>query len=251
MNWMDVFIEHTLEKVPEGRYRKRAEAELRDHLETQFRALIEAGWTEDEAQAETLRVMGEPEKLQGEYEAAWRRSLPARLETLGRRLGVIAAGCFLMGALYIYTAMFLSLLGFTYDGVSPHPQTLTGRNFPILGDGPALTIFGASLFLIPFPLGALFLKFRFQRERRPTSLVTAGLLSAWAGEKAVIIGLSALIYQMPLGLDLLHRISRGGDVTGPWFTPTYIVLTFVGCLLLGQLFGRLPMGAKTPRTAQN
>lgn len=251
MNWMDNFLIESLEKVPNGRYRKRAEAELRDHLETQCRTLTEAGRAAEEAQTEALRLMGEPEKLQGEYEAAWRSTLEGRLNGLGQRLGVIAAGCLLMGALYIYTAMFLSLLGFTYDGVSPHPQTLTGRNFPILGDGPALTIFGASLFLIPFPLGALFLKFRFQRERRPTSLVTAGLLAAWAGEKAVIIGLSALIYQMPLGLDLLHRISRGGDVTGPWFTPTYIVLTFVGCLLLGQLFSRLPMGAKTPRAAQN
>lgn len=161
MNWMDDFIENTLEKVPEGRYRKRAEEELRDHLETQCRTLTEAGRTAEEAQTEALRVMGEPRKLQVEYEAAWRRTLEGRLNGLGQRLGVIAAGCLLMGALYIYTAMFLSLLGFTYDGVSPHPQTLTGRNFPILGDGPALTIFGASLFLIPFPLGALFLKFRF------------------------------------------------------------------------------------------
>lgn len=43
MNWMDVFIGKTLETVPEGRYRKRAEAELRDHMETQCRALTEAG----------------------------------------------------------------------------------------------------------------------------------------------------------------------------------------------------------------
>ena len=249
MNWMDIFIGETLENVPESRYRKRAEAELRDHLETQFRALIEAGWNEDEAQAETLRVMGEPEKLKLEYETAWKRSLPGRMEALGVRLGVIAGGCLLMGALYIYTAMFLSLLGFTYDGVSPHPQTLTGRNFPILGEGPALTIFGTSLFLIPFPLGALFLRSRFQRERHPAGLVTAGLLAAWAGEKTVIIGLSALIYEMPLSLDLLHRISRGGDVTGPWFTPSYIVLTFVGCLLLGMVFGHIPRKTNRPAAA--
>lgn len=247
MKWMDAFINDTLKHVPQGRYRRRAEAELRDHLETQYRALTEAGRTEEEAQAETLRVMGEPERLQEEYEAAWKRSLPARLEELGRRLGVIAVGCFLMGALYIFTATMLAITGFTYDGVSPHPQTPAGRNFPILGEGPSLAIFGAALFLVPFLLGAWFLRSRFRGERHPAGLVTAGLLAAWAGEKTVIIGLSALIYEMPLSLDLLRRISRGGDVTGPWFTPAYIVLTFVGCLLLGQLFGRL--GGRKPRAA--
>lgn len=236
MNWMDAFIDRTLEKVPEGRYRRRMERELRDHMLAECEALAQAGRTPEEAQAETLRRMGEPEKLQREYEAAWKRSLPARLEALGRRLGVIAVGCFLMGAAYILTAMTLSMLGFTIDRTSG--LTLLGRTFPIYGDPAALAIFGSALFLVPFSLGALFLRFRFRRERRPAGLVTAGLLAAWAGEKAVIIGLSALIYQMPLGLDLLHRISRGGDVTGPWFTPAYIVLTFAGCLLLGQFFGR-------------
>lgn len=243
MNWMDDFIENTLEKVPEGRYHKRAEAELRDHLETQCRTLTEAGRAAEEAQTEALRLMGEPEKLQGEYEAAWRSTLEGRLNGLGQRLGVIARGCFLMGALYIFTSMLLGMAGFTYDAWIP------GRVcFPILsGNKLYVTVYSTVLFLFPFTLGAWFLRFCFRRERHPVGLVTAGLLAAWIGERAAIILISALIYQMPLGLDLLTRIYHGGDTTAPWFSPVNYVLTFAGCLLLGQLFGRL--GGKKPQTA--
>lgn len=243
MNWTDAFIENTLKNVPVGRYRRRAEAELRDHLETEYRALTEAGRTPEEAQTETLRVMGEPEKLRLEYEAAWRRTLPARLEALGRRLCVIAAGCFLMGALYIFTFMLLGMVGFTYDAEEP------GRIcFPILsGNKIYVIVFSTVLFLIPFALGAGFLHLCFRRERRPAGLVTAGLLAAWIGERAAIILISASVYQMPFGLALLTRIYHGGDTTAPWFSPVNYVLTFAGCLLLGQMFGR--RGGKKPQTA--
>jgi len=234
MNWAEEFISRCLAGVPEGKYRTRAGKELRDHLECQYRALTETGRTEDEARTEALAAMGDPDRLRNEYRTAWSRTLQARTG----RLGVIAGGCLLMGTLYLLTAVILSTLGFTYDSVAACPHTLTGRNFPILGGGPALTIFGSALFLVPFPLGALYLRARFRDARSPVVWVTLGLLAAWAGEKAAIISLSALIYGMPLGPDLLRRISYGGDVTGPWFTPAYIVLTFLGCLVLGQLFGR-------------
>lgn len=67
---------------PRGGYRGRTEAELYDHLETQCRALMEAGKSETKAQAETLRAMGEPKKLRDAYRAAWKRSLSGRLEVL-------------------------------------------------------------------------------------------------------------------------------------------------------------------------
>lgn len=224
MNWMDDFIARCLVDVPEGKYRERTEKELRDHMEKLRQSCSEE---------EVLTRMGDPERLRREYKAAWQRTFQAR----AGRLGTIAGGCLLMGVLYIGTALFLSLLGFTSDAVYAEPHTLTGHNFPIQGSPWALAIFGSALFLVPFPLGALFLRFRFRRERHPAIWVTLGLLAAWVGEKAAIISLSALIYEMPLGLDLLRRISRGGDVTGPWFTPAYIALTFLGCLVLGWLFG--------------
>ena len=233
MNWMENFIEQCLAEVPPGKYRTRTEKELRDHLECRRRALAEAGRTEAEVQAEALAAMGDPDRLRGEYRSAWNRTPQARTG----RLGVIAGGCLLMGTLYICIAVFLSVLGFTTDAISTSP-TVLGRTFPMYGDTVALTIFGSSLFLLPFSLGALYLRACFRDARRPAVWVTLGLLAAWAGEKAAIISLSALIYEMSPGLDLLHRISRGGDMTAPWFTPTYIALTFLGCLILGQLFGR-------------
>lgn len=224
MNWMGEFISQVLVDVPAGRYRERAEKELRDHMEALRQSCSEE---------EVLSLMGDPERLRGEYKAAWSRTLQVR----AGRLGTVAGGCLLMGTVYICTAVFLSVLGFTTDAISTRP-TVLGRTFPMYGDTVALTIFGSSLFLLPFSLGALYLRARFRDAHRPAVWVTLGLLAAWAGEKAVIISLSALIYEMPLGLDLLRRISRGGDVTGPWFTPAYIALTFLGCLILGQLFGR-------------
>lgn len=225
MSWTEGFIERCLEDVPQGRYRRRAEAELRDHLECLRQSSTEA---------EALSLMGDPELLRKKYYAAWSRTFQAPMGWLG----AIAGGCLLMGTLYLCTAALLSLLGFTYDSVALHPQTLTGRNFPIEGGGLALAIFASALFLVPFPLGALYLRARFRKNPHCALWVTLGLLAAWAGEKAAIIGISALVYQMPLSLDLLNRISRGGDVTGPWFTPEYIVWTFVGCLMLGHLFGQ-------------
>lgn len=155
MNWKQQWIDHVLAEIPTGSCRKRMEAELCDHLETQCSALMESGRTETEARAEALRTMGEPDKLREEYRAVWRRTLPGRLETLVWRLCVWVAGCGIMGAWFLHRS--------------------------------------------------------FCGEAHPTGLVTVGLLAAWAGEKTVIIGLSALIYQMPLGLDLLTRICSGGD----------------------------------------
>ena len=64
--------------------------------------------------------------------------------------------------------------------------------------------------------------------------------------KIAIIVLSAQIYGMPLGAALLTRICGGGDPTAPWFTPAYYALTFLGCVLLGQIFGRIPAREKKP-----
>lgn len=241
MDWIEKFISEILREVPNGSYRTRAEKELRDHMETQYRVLTEGGRTAEEAQEEVLRVMGEPEKLQKEYEAAWRRTS----EELADLLPFIPVGCVVMGILYIFTYILLGMAGFTYDAVYPDRVCL-----PLLsGNKLYVTVFSTVLFLIPFTLGALFLRFCFRRERRPVGLVTAGLLAAWAGERMAVILLSAMIYDMPLGLDLLTRIYCGGDVTAPWFSPANYVLTFLGCLLLGQLFGRMPTGKNKIRTA--
>lgn len=245
MSWKQEWVQSVLEEIPAGSWRERMENELNDHLETHLRTLMGSGRTEAEAQAEALEAMGEPKALQEEYRAAWRRSLPGRLETVVTRLGVWSAGCGIMGGLYILTFMLLGLAGFTYDAYIPGRVT-----FPLLsGNLFYLTVFSCILFLVPFSLGARFLRRCFYEEPHPARLVTAGLLAAWAGEKAAIIGLSALTYQMPLGLDLLTRIYHGGDTTAPWFTPANYILTFLGCILLGQLFGHRSAKPERPFAA--
>lgn len=234
MNWKQQWIDHVLAEIPAGSCRKRMEAELCDHLETQCRTLIESGRTETEAQAEALRTMGEPDKLREEYRAVWRRTLPGRLETPVRRLCIWLAGCGIMGVLYILTFILLALAGFTYDAA------FSDRiSFPLLSGILYMTAFSSILFLLPFSMGAWFLYRCFRGEPHPTRLVTVGLLAAWVGEKAAIIGLSALLCQMPLGLDLLMRIYWGSDSAAPWFSPANYVLTFLGCILLGVVFGHM------------
>lgn len=167
----------------------------------------------------------------------------SRMAALCHWLKGWAMGCVLMGILYLITSGLLSAAGFTYD------QTFPGRVcYPLLsGNKTYLWIYGGALFALPFTLGAVFLRVLFRREHRLAGLVTAGLLAAWAGEKAAIILLSAMIYEMPLGAALLTRIYCGGDTTAPWFTPAYHGLTFLGCLLLGQTIGRLPIRAEPSR----
>lgn len=248
MNWKQQWIDGVLEDVPSGSYRRRLENELNDHLETRLHALMGSGRTEAEAQAEALEAMGAPDQLREEYRAAWRRSWPGRrerMEAMVIHLFKWVVGCVLMGASYILTFGFLGAAGFTYDAYIP------GRAcYPILSRNKLyVTVFSTILFLLPFTLGAWFLRCSFRREPHRTRLVTAGLLAAWAGEKTAIIGLSALIYQMPLGLDLLTRIYHGGDTTAPWFSPANYVLTFLGCILLGQLFGHRSAKPERPAAA--
>lgn len=110
MNWQQQWIDEILAEIPMGSYRRRVEAELRDHLESHCRALTEAGRTPDQARAEALRTMGEPEALREEYQAAWRRSWPARAEALRRRLKAWAVGLAVMGGVHFLVAFLLGAM---------------------------------------------------------------------------------------------------------------------------------------------
>lgn len=108
MDWKQQWIGDVLENIPAGGCRRRMEAELRDHLETLCRALMESGRTEAGARAEALRAMGEPDRLREEYRAVWRRSLPGRLETLRYHLGAWARGCAVMLGVQLLVSCVMS-----------------------------------------------------------------------------------------------------------------------------------------------
>ncbi len=182
MDWKQRWIDQVLSEIPEGRYRRRTEAELRDHLETQCLALVEAGRTRDEARSEALRLMGAPEALQREYAAAWRRSWPARLEELGRQLRAWAGGLGVMfgvqflvsGVISMIWNMAISLPG---DSNDPWVRAIRGS----LGNLNNSTFFWRFLpLLCALFAGAFYLSRRLQTSRCPAVLISAGLCVHWA-----------------------------------------------------------------------
>lgn len=232
MDWMERFIDEVLREVPKSSYRTRTEKELRDHIETQYRTLRSAGWSETEAQTEALRLMGKPEKLQKEYETAWRRSPQARAGRAAARLGIIAGGCVLMGVLYCTIAILLLTFGRLLGEGALFLMAGIGQDVP----NQIFCIIFMFLFLVPAGFGGLCLHFCVRRERHPVGVVTAGLLAAWLGGRAAILLMCMADTGLPLGAELLKRLPNYSFFL--IFSPSYMAATFVGCILLGQFFGR-------------
>lgn len=245
MDWKQQWIDEVLGIIPQGYYRRRAEVELRNHLEDRHRTLTEPGMTESEARAEALRTMGELDKLQKEYMAAWRQS-PERKLTVR---SAVVIGCILILFAYLLTTAFMHIAGLENGGFFIDHPILNGHGsiYRINCD-----VYHTVQFLVPSTLGALFLRFFLPEERRTVGLITADLLIAWIGGKAVIILFTAPSYNMPLGLELLKFVYHGRFIDTPWFLfllTIHYVLTILGCILLGQIIGRLPIKANKHRLA--
>jgi len=142
----------------------------------------------------------------------------------------VLIGCSLMAITYVASLCLLAAAGYTYDA---RPGT------PIIGNPKALLLFGSVLFTVPFGVGALYFRKAFRYRRDRSAAITSALLIAWAGEKAVILGISSLIYDVSIWRlpELISRISGGGDPTAPWFTAKYILATMIGCIVLGIASG--------------
>lgn len=238
MKWTDAFINDTLKHVPMGRYRRRAEAELRDHLETEYRALMEAGRTEDEARTETLRVMGKPEKLKEEYEEAWRQSIPAQLEELGRRVGAWVGGCFVMALTHFLAFLFLFLLrqaAARLPSVSLNPQIKMIQDAVENLNSIFFTFFPLLLALIA---GAFYLRYKFQASRHPVWPITACLSCHWASVTVRHVWVYTLFEpHLPLEEAATHYFGLNFG---------YYSFTFLLCVLLGVVFGMIPAKAGKP-----
>lgn len=220
MNWMDTYIRLCLARVPHSGFRRRAAAELADHLELLAADLEAGGLSPQQARAAALERMGDPQVLARNYEAVWQHRARSPRYSSPR----IGLGCILTGLVYLLTLTTLGALGVTYDA-SP--------GMPMIGDSFLSALVGCALFLIPFSSGGILLFHLLRGCPHLGRLITAGLLLAWAGEKAAVLSLSSLIYGLPLWElgALFARISGTGDPTAPWFTPAYILLTLAGCLL--------------------
>lgn len=233
MDWMQEWIDEILEDIPVNSYRGRVESELRDHLETQYRALTEAGRTMDEARAETLRTMGEPDRLRAEYEAAWLRTWPARLEALGYRLKVWAKGfCVMFGAHclvgFVLDQVWLAALLLPGDSKEPWAKLIRDT----VGNLNNSWVFSL---LLPLTLvllaGAYYLGRKFQASPRPARQISVGLFFYWAFFAALKAYFRAL--------DNHHRPFWEAVGRHFYYNARLYVPTFALCILLGIVFGRL------------
>lgn len=224
--WMKPFVAQCVASITDPAYRRRLEGELTDHLEELAATLEQSGLTHDAARERALEEMGDPEKLREAYRQAW----ISHSQSLRSILQTMAAGWCWMAGGYILVVFLLGLAGFGYDSGA----------YPIQGHPGRLLMYAGVLFLIPFSAGALRISRGFPLCRHSGKLVTVGLLAGWLAEKMAVMVLSSWIYGIPLwsASELLARIHGGGDPTAPWFTPTYILGTLVGCLLLGSAFGQ-------------
>lgn len=233
-DWMETFISQCLTDVPPGKYRARTEKELRDHMETQYQVLTGAGASPPEARSRILDTIGDPERLREEYAAAWARTFQGRWALRPNLAAPFFGVCLLTAHLYLLTFYALFKIGFDR---STGPLCLV---YPI----PNL-IFCLAMFLVPTTLGALFLRRCFREDPRPAPWITMGLLTAWTGEK-VCMFLLAVFFQYgnrhdrPFTLPAILARTRWcpGECIYLWQPIVYVLASFAGCLVLGQLFGR-------------
>lgn len=228
MTWQDEFIKVCLKKVPAGAYRIRTEAELREHMEILIQEQRAAGIGEEQLPQTVLAQMGDPVQLQKAYqvEGLRRRTLEPKY----------AVECWLAGVMWMDLCWFvlwllLAAVGFSNDSGA----------FPLYGHPGRVVFVGVVLSVFPTLVSGWYLSGALRFHPRPVRMNCACLGLIWLVTCLEQLGLSALTYGIPvwrLG-ELFGRISGGSDPTFPWFTPQYVVMWLVWCLLLGIVLPHL------------
>ena len=228
LNWADDFLERCLSGLPEGRYERRLRKELEDHLAALEADLTAAGYAPEEAQAEAVRRMGDPDRMNGEYLAAWQNSLPGqweyRLKTWVWNYFVVMFGAQLFVMLVI---------GWAYTIASW---------FPGYDQNPLIRLIeGTVFFRYTLPIaaallaGACYLRENFKITRHPTWQIGVGLALYWASDAALRVWLEAYshqsaAYQRTLW-EQIEIWSSYPEIAGSVF------LTFALCVLLCAVSG--------------
>lgn len=207
-DWMKHFLEQALFAIPDPAYRRRLEQELTDNLTELYRDLERAGYGPEEAGTAALERMGDPKALNRRFREEFLRREAKRSVPNG-----IIYNCVISGILYVITVIVLCrsrLISF-YGHTNGAAMTY------------AHAIVGVILFVLPFGLTAALMRSCFLWHPHRKTAVTLCLLVPWLAEKAML---------------------WSARQHWPWITPSYVVLTFLGCLVLGQLAGlgeaRLP-----------
>ncbi len=225
LNRADKFLEQCLSGIPEGRYTRRLRKELESHLAALEADLTAAGYPPEDARAEAVHRMGDSTALNREYLAQWRRSLEGRLYGLGQGAGDMLI-CLVGSAVSCLCAFMLALvISAANDSMSSMMGVSTAR--------AALRLI--VVYLVTYPVDAVFLRVAFRGRPGNRLRITAGLLMTWAVEK--IYEFSA--FQIPAALlpGVIFLFARTEF-------PCWLVIglpnllgTLAGCFLLGWLFG--------------
>ena len=235
MDWKQKWINKILTGIPAGNYRQRIEAELRDHLETQYLALLDSGRTKSEAQAEAISIMGAPDELKEEYRASWRRSRPGRMEALACCLKTCAKGYGVVFGVHSLISSIKSRIwmwAISLPGDSNIPRVKLIRS--TLGN------LNNSFFWFLFPLiialvvGAYYMSRKLRAVRHPVLQISAVLCIRCAFIASLDIWFEALDDHMTFFEELIHM--------APWF---YLVI-FALCILLGYVFKHLSAKPEKP-----
>lgn len=229
MNWKQQWLNEVLSEIPTGGYRERVEMELRDHLETQCRSLMDAGRTRDEARTEALRFMGEPEILKGQYGAAWRRSRRGRLETLALRLRTWAVSLAVMFGTRFLIGLITGAIwnmAISLPGNLSDPQIRMIRDFAMDYRNSYVSLW---LPLIPALIaGAYYLSRKTRTQRYPARRISGVLSFYWSLTTAFQVWWEALDDHITFWEELKVYLP---------YNAGYYGLTFALCLLLGLTFG--------------
>lgn len=228
MTWQDEFIKVCLKKVPAGAYRIRTETELREHMEILIQEQRAAGIGEEQLPQTVLAQMGDPVQLQKAYqvEGLRRRTLEPKY----------AVECWLAGVIWMDLCWFVLWLLMAAAGVGNDSGA-----FPLYGHPERTALAGTALAVLPTLVSGCYLAVALRLHPYPGRVVCVCLGLGWLVTCLQQLGLSALIYGIPvweLGA-LFERISGGSDPTFPWFTPQYVVMWLVWCLLLGIVLPHL------------
>ncbi len=187
LNWASDFLEQCLSGIPEGRYTRRLRKELEGHLAALEADLTAAGHAPEEARAEAVRRMGDPDRLREEYLAAWRSSLPAqweyRLKTWVWNYFVVMFGA------QLFVMLLMGWASMAADWFSGYGNPL-GR---LLGE----TVFFSYTLPLAAALlaGACYLREKFKITRHPTWQIGVGLALYWASDAALRVWLEAYSHQ--------------------------------------------------------
>jgi hypothetical protein len=212
-------LSRCLDGLPKDKYRKRAQAELTDHLLTLTDELEAGGYSPEEAKTRATELMGAPEELNEDFRAEWVRRASSLKYCLIAFLenGFYAAMVNFLSRWLLVMPLLLGAGDWLYDGL-------------LAGGLPAGIIFTAANYLPGLWFAASELHKRFALHPRRKGLLLCGLAVVWLME---FLPLNLSVVPAPLG-------------------PLYVLQSLCSIFLLPLMFCQFPavlLAWETPYSA--